>query len=52
VRLINQKSLIQIRKEKQLAQMPMSDLYLLVAEMNANLSAFFDHYFSQFPEQE
>jgi hypothetical protein len=52
VKIINPKPISEIRREKELSQLPTSDAHLLLAEMSAILSDFFDHYFSQFPEQE
>lgn len=51
MRIINQKSLIQIREEKGLQQQPTSDIHQSVAQLNANLTAFLEFYFGKFPDQ-
>lgn len=51
MRIINPKPLSEIRREKELQQLPMSDIYALVAQMNADWSVFLEHYFSHFPDQ-
>jgi len=49
--IINPKPISEIQREKELSKLPMSDIYELVAQMNADWSAFLEHYFSQFPDQ-
>ncbi len=52
MRIINPKPLSEIRREKELNQLPMSDFYFMMSQLNASIAAFLDHYFGQFPDQE
>lgn len=52
ITIINPKPLSEIRRERELNQLPMSDIYALVAQLNADFTSFQDHYFSKFPDQE
>lgn len=51
MKLINPKPISEILREKELSKLPLSDIYQLIAQMNADLSAFLEHYFTQFPDQ-
>lgn len=47
----NPKPISEIRKEEEQNQLPMSDVYQMISQLNADMAAFFEHYFSQFPDQ-
>lgn len=48
----NKKPLSEIQREKELSKMPIGDAHLILSQLNANVSAFIDYYFGQFPDQE
>lgn len=47
----NPKPISEIRQEEELNQLPTSDLFQMLSQLNNNFAAFLDHYFTQFPDQ-